>query len=636
MKRKNSHLILLQLTLLIFFSNLNILAIDVGVSGSVRYYDNDAGTLRPLVNAKIVIVTYEPTISPAPTIYTDQNGEYFCSLNVYPDQVTVYIFFANSKIDLRGQTTTRSDSRTHLKMVNPPPYFIPGDEYKNMDFDFTGVKADYAKIFTLGNHAVDFAINNGYTPPQCVIKYPAEESIINNMTVTVNTSFYWPFYNVNSLSTIGFLNPQVLLINFLGHDFNITEKTVYLTRAEAGVNHRSTVFHEYAHFLMQAIRGDWPVSISEYLSGTVPFAHSWESESQHERLAFIEGWANFYASAVESWRHNPSSPYAGRYVSDGYIFSNLFENPVWYNPNVTNGYNHELYVAAAFFDFYDPAYGDDNFQTPFINILNVIGEKQPNMAQFVYMFARKQFQSDQQRNAAIPIMNNLNMNPVVPYGNATVNIKNNFNAGIINVDNIDVNTNVTGGVFSKTELWMSNKRLFAKEQMYDNYQRVFKHTDLTNQSPTWTTDNPLKKNSTELWNTYTETLTFTANFDKLCNITYNKICIDGTVELENNTIPLRDNRAVYFYANDTVINGRTYKFTKWNDGTTINPRLIQINSHQNITACYKGMQLTDNNETYSNNNQRKVVFASAKFSVYESMGKIWVEKNDLEILNNGL
>ncbi|TAL65364.1 MAG: hypothetical protein EPN88_09690, partial [Bacteroidetes bacterium] len=270
---------------------------------------------KPLVNAKIGIVTYNPTVTPTPTIYTNQNGEFLYSLNVYPDQVTVYVFFENSKINLRGHTTTHSDSKITMKMINPPPYFIPGDEYQNIDFDFTGRKADYSKIFMLGNYAADFTINNGYTPPQCIIKYPAEESIINGITLQqVNNSFYWPFPDVTAVDLIGFLNPLIPILYFTGHEFIITERTVYITLSEAGINCRSTVFHEYAHFLMHTKRGNWPVSFAEYISGVVPFEHYWGSNSQNERLALIEGWANFYASAVESWLFNPSSPYAGRYV----------------------------------------------------------------------------------------------------------------------------------------------------------------------------------------------------------------------------------------------------------------------------------------------------------------------------------
>ncbi len=632
-KKSSIALIILIATL---FSIQEVFAVGVFVTGRIRYWDNEANAYRPLVNAETHIETYNPTIDPTPVLYTDANGEYSYYTYHYPDQVTVRVFFRNSKIDLRQVYTTHSESVINLKTIRPPcphpeipcyPWLTPPDfENMNMDFINGSNNANYAKIFTLANFAADFAIANGFVPPRCVVKYPAEQSIMTDISVPVS-SFYWPFSTV-STGLIHFLGIGGYILDFLGHTGEVTEHAVYITGSVVQPNWRTTVFHEYGHFVMAAARGwNWPVTLQEYINGDVPFGHSWSDANQNELLAFLEGWANFYGSAVESWLYSPASPYSGRFLNDGYVWSDIFESSSHPWPPPTNGYRHELYIGRAFFDLYDPTTGGDadGFQTSFQNILTVISERHSVMPEYLNVFAHKPFLSDQQRNAAIGIMSALIMDPLASYGNATMYVTNDFQAGVVNIDNSDIQTgNYTNGLVPQTQLWMSNKRLQAKEQLYGGYQRLFKHTDPLNPGFDWTTQLFSKKNLTEVWNTYVDPLTFTANFDRLCNVTVNYQVFDGG-SIPSTTTDYRAGTSASIHVPDQIINGITYVFTKWSDGSTDNPRVVLVNGHLAYTAVLKAHLASSLSTATGPSNQRKMMngYDGKYHLVYSSGGEIW-------------
>jgi hypothetical protein len=297
----NRNIISLIFALLISWVGTQVvLSNDFTVHGYVRYWDITTQSYRPLAGAELHYYNPNGLLD-----YTDQQGFYQHTFSGNTDYITVYVFFRNSKIDLRGATTTRSDSYSYLSMNGN----LNGSV--TLDYNITGAFANYARVFTIANKAADFTIAQGYTPPQAIIKYPAEESILNGVTVSVNLSFFYPFGTV-STDNLGFLTP---IIDFLGHSGEITGQGVYLTQSEVNANHEATIYHEYGHFVMWAKRGDWPISFQDYTSG-VSMTHSWDEQTQNIMTAFVEGWADFYSSAVQSWLFNPSSPYSGRYVDE--------------------------------------------------------------------------------------------------------------------------------------------------------------------------------------------------------------------------------------------------------------------------------------------------------------------------------
>lgn len=584
--------------------------------GTVRYYDEQLQVWRPLVGVEVKQLNGTPT-------YTDANGHYSVPVGsnwIVPDYVTIYVFFRNQYIDLQEAVTTRLDSRSATKWINPPPYYLPGDEYANMDFDFTSNWANYAKIFDHANKAANFSIAQGFTPSRCIVRYPLQASIVDGQWISASGSFFWPF----ATTTIDDLfsewwDPFVITLELLGFNPQLTANTIYIN--DLVKYHPSIVYHEYGHFIMKQKRGDWPVSWGEYASLQVPFNHNPDDVQQNSRQSYLEGWANFYELAVSGWVANQSNPY-----SVGKLPVNGENNKPVIGPD---GYKHEYTIANAFWDFYDPA-GDENFQASYANISNVMGEKQNLMSEFISTLTHKTYITDVQRNAGINLMSINKMSPITSYGNATMYVKNDFNGGIVNINNSDINTDLPlyEGIFSTTELWMSTYRtLKAKEQMYDNYQRLFKHTNPVLPSDTWTTGLQGKSSFTETWGVYTDNLTFTANFDRACNITFTQLGDGATLNSTVNSYRSETPVTLSAPANITQ-NGRTFNFLSWENGSTENPRPITANQHQTYTAQYKAHRYSTSSLATAGNNQRKIVkagYPGGKYCmVYESMNRIFL------------
>ncbi|MDP2302829.1 MAG: hypothetical protein Q8N03_10455, partial [Ignavibacteria bacterium] len=79
--------------------------------------------------------------------------------------------------------------------------------------------------------------------------------------------------------------------------------------------------------------------------------------------------------------------------------------------------------------------------------------------------------------------------------------------------------------------------------------------------------------------------------------------------------------------------GRNWVFQNWSDGNTIAQRTIVLNADKNLIANYKGQGLSNQQNAYTSNSQRKSVKAQNGnlLSIYESMGKVWLERST----NNG-
>ncbi len=606
------------------------------VDGRVTYYDIDESQMLPLKNVHIRIETIEPQHTFH--TYTNDNGEFSQELPWIPEEVTARLFFENDKIQIQDVSTVRTDRRHKfwsglgyggcIPPELPCEYELP-NPYTNMDIEMlpNSLNSKIAKVFVLVNKAADFCILNGYTPPQCIIKYPAEKSISTVFTIDLE-SFYWPF------GSMSYGNNFLPIFNLFG-TAQLTEHAIYIEESDVFINNRTTIFHEYGHFVLHAKRDwDWPISLSEYAIGDATFNHSWQEASQQPRTAFIEGWADFFAAAVESWVTLPENPYTGLYHWGDYDIyltnpqdANIF---FWDGPNyirllsnVTNGYEHELLIGAAFFDFYDPD-ADDDLQTSFLNILNVIGDRDNDMKDYISRFAHKDFLNDPQRSAGIHIMEINKMDPLISYGNANLKVKNNFAGGKVYINNVEKTINPEIGELPNEDIWMTGINLKAVQQIpADGYYRLFTHTDPVNPRPTWRTDFPSKYNFSEIWDTHIDNLTATAYFDKWCDIYVNYQNLDG------GTLPgglhdhYRSDRILTLGVPSIEDNNRTYYFVKWSDGSTEIPRPHVVQEDLNLTAYYKAPLITSSTEATKGCNQRKIEhFGSDEYSVYVSGGHI--------------
>ncbi|MBI3194446.1 MAG: T9SS type A sorting domain-containing protein [Ignavibacteriae bacterium] len=392
--------------------------------------------------------------------------------------------------------------------------------------------------------------------------------------------------------------------------------------------------------------GTWPIGWDEYAYSPFESAkHNIYDYTQSPRQAFIEGWSDFYATAVEGWVDNPSNPYSEYYGNinienlqgatyDSFDFSSV--------PNGL-GYNNEAVCAAAFYDYYDPVSSDDNLQTSFLNILNTLADQSNTMVSYVNIFANKPFLTDEQRHNGIAILQILRMDPVASYGNVEVKVKNNFESGEVilgtntmTYETINTLNEETPGTIERPRLWMNDLYLQAIENQLDpqGYTMKFQHTHPTKSSYTWTTlENTDTKYFTESWQKYNEQLTHRANFDRECNVNISYQSLDGVTLPAVPTSIQRSRTLLSITAPVHTVNGVDHTFYQWSDGSTENPRNFTVNENVNLTALYKVHLAASSNIALGNNNQRKLVRDNTdKLNlVYESSNAMWTTSST----NNG-
>jgi len=438
--------------IIFMFSLSNLYAINsVTISGSATYYDVDSESIEPIKEVRIVLETENPVVNM--DIYTDIEGNYSFTLSdVWPEVINVRLYYANSKIEVQGYLWEPYEDSQNIVPDYPeigecdPPeipcdfeyYYIP---YINFSYAVADDNNNYAKIFMLGNIAVDFALLNGLSPLNelspinpAIIRFPAESSIVAGYTIEesiFSTSFFWPYmtasftelenFALNScdvsdgflwLSNIISLIPLPLI--GLEYCF-LTFGTTYLVSDVANPGQMNTVFHEIGHWVHRYMLWDfWPVDFCEYASGEEVAEHSFNQYDLSEKQAFIEGWADFYASAVEDYYNNQQ--YSGmldgdtgyfEYISshDGSVGDHYFD----FN-SVENGINNEVTVAGAFFDLYDPVTGgdDDYSQIPLSDIFSYLANHDNTTALELF----EDMRADKTYNALAPFFYSLEMNRI--------------------------------------------------------------------------------------------------------------------------------------------------------------------------------------------------------------------------------
>ena len=380
---------------------------NVTVFGYVSFYDVDIDAQIPLVNVRVSLETQNPQVMIA-DVYTNNNGHYsFTFSGVEPEILGTRLYFSNSNIVMQGWDGIRNDYRNLIWPDYPTdpdcPIYLPCWFELNCSFQLdytytTGANNNYAKIFTMANIATDFAVQNGYNPPLAHIKYPASTSIVSDYNISdINASFFWPYetmdeddieaeiiscpcqYTLSFLVHLFALPLETIdwIFAFGGHEFQLTENTIYLKGNVATIGNYNTVFHEYGHFLHKNLRkGSWPISTCEYFCENENPIHNISEYQQSEKQAFIEGFSNFWASVVESYYDNPNNPFSGNYENNPEFMEYLDFHNGFNFYDVINGLNNEITVAGTFFDLYDPVIGSDTdfFQMTLLDIFNYIGE----------------------------------------------------------------------------------------------------------------------------------------------------------------------------------------------------------------------------------------------------------------------
>ena len=658
-----SKIVLLFILSFVFLNQSN--AQLVSISGTASYYDVESSTQRPIQNARIHTKSWidivNGTFSDFDT-YTDVNGDYLTNTYQHPTQVISYLYFKNDKIDLRGRSTSRSVYTSLVDLgtfgdgcseETPCSFEISVFHDLNFDFVVNENENNYATIFMLGNEAANFSLGHGYTPSTpCIIKYPAETSILDGWSLPLTASFFWPEETMPAVDLAGD-NWLTDIIGFLGGG-ELTENTIYLQGSVVNLDKHSTVYHEYGHFLMKERRGSWPLTLDDYRNG-VPFRHSQGNTNQDERLAYLEGWADFYGSAVQSWITDPSNPYTGAYQDYNYIM----EKPEWEFSaftNVTNGqgYKNEIMVGSLLFDFYDPQItyipntsGQlevDNIQTPFTTMLDAIAQTGALTTDYVKNLMSIPSITDLQRHIGISVLNTAKMDPVASYGNVSVKVKNDFESGDVilgkNVMNFEqINTDaLPHGTVDRSRLWMDDLYLNAIENQYDpqGYPMKFQHTHPFFPEKTWTTELSNNNNFTNIWNTYNEQYTYKANFDRECNVVINYQSLDGFTLPTGSTTTSRSRTLLNLTAPDLSVNGVDNNFFWWSDGSTESLRNFTVNEHINLTALYKAHLQSSSTVPLGTGTQRRIIKTSRDNAdtynmYYESGNSLWFTKST----NNG-
>jgi len=117
----------------------------------------------------------------------------------------------------------------------------------------------------------------------------------------------------------------------------------------------------------------------------------------------------------------------------------------------------------------------------------------------------------------------------------------------------------------------------------------------------------------------------------------------GTINPDNYQFKILHPVTITVPTKTVTVNGKqvTYFFQKWEDGNTENPRTFFPGHNGSYTAIMKGVHLSNNAESYSNNGQRKFINLNGDlFITYASLGYVWLEKStdngaSWSLLNNG-
>lgn len=225
----------------------------------------------------------------------------------------------------------------------------------------------------------------------------------------------------------------------------------------------------------------------------------------------------------------------------------------------------------------------------------------------------------------------------------TVHVRNVFknpggailNGGIVQVDNVNVDTDPIGGQYTNTA-WESGEthRFLAQEQSYSGYVRGFNPYPEHNGG--WQYPSQERVYTYVVWPAVqagTYTAHYTNRYDvNLSAATYVEGGSGGIYRVDGQDVGAAWNGYVWEHVGRTIeaVPPIGWLFVQWNDGNTENPRLLLPSDNSTLFATYKMRLGTSTPSALLNPSQRKIVRADNNrwYAVYESGGHIWLTMSD--------
>ncbi len=236
----------------------------------------------------------------------------------------------------------------------------------------------------------------------------------------------------------------------------------------------------------------------------------------------------------------------------------------------------------------------------------------------------------------------------VPQVNITA--KNNFENGTIKVG-IDQTAISESSPYPFTANVGQTVNLQAVDQNYGNYDRIWNSSGVSYSFSDWEKvigNNRTHKSYNRAYNfnvtTSDDGTDYIANLMKNYAITRKQDCSEFDNVINNGVVThiVEQNSGSLSAPSTKTINGKIYKFAGWTDNINApNPRTITPNDNETYTALYKYPKHSNKLNAYKSGSQNKFVRVNNNLcSVYESMGKIWIESssdngNTWTLLNNG-
>ncbi|MGB2868837.1 MAG: hypothetical protein WBD36_10320 [Bacteroidota bacterium] len=221
-----------------------------------------------------------------------------------------------------------------------------------------------------------------------------------------------------------------------------------------------------------------------------------------------------------------------------------------------------------------------------------------------------------------------------------ITFQNNFTAGTMGIVAPGINNPSAGVPYTKADTKLGDAfALTASAQQDPNdYDRVW-----NNYAPISTSNwvrqigggSPIQRSTSQTYSFNAEetdaTAVYTANLRKNYRISRSdETEFDGNVSAGVVTQIVEQNTGSVSAPSQQTINNRDYRFSRWSDGVTSNPREYAPSDNTTLTASYKAHLASSNSAATAGNNQRKIASYSggSKHAVYESGGSIWYTRND--------
>jgi hypothetical protein len=209
------------------------------------------------------------------------------------------------------------------------------------------------------------------------------------------------------------------------------------------------------------------------------------------------------------------------------------------------------------------------------------------------------------------------------------------NGGTVNIDYQDyLNTqNLPGQQVTKVFNEGEQHRFEAKQQTFGFFYRGFNY--FPQHDGGWEKPD-LDREYTHYINTPVIEGPYTAKYRNKYNVYVNGFAPEINSTVNNISSPSQ----IWQYESGPITapltqpfpGGITCNFAYWSDGVTESSRTVSITDNTTYTAVYKYANHSNDPTTFSNSSQKKVAFWGWK--VYESLGSIWLEKDNV-LMNGG-